>query len=204
MKKTSWTLYCNLFYIINLYCALNHWYPRHTEIDIHWGLLCFHWKILQQIGTLTNARSVFSIRCKDVLTIFICLLFSFLYLPVLLYAFFAIFVFVTIDIVSLKSVSLKSVRLKHSDCLSHFLELNYRGLSLNFLKLAQLLIDGDVESNPGSTQNDCTSPSGRPKKIRVFQGTTKTFDFSENIIMLMLLVIEKYKMFFSKQNNLSA
>ena len=82
--------------------------------------------------------------------------------------------------------------------------MNYRGLSLNFLKLAQLLIDGDVESNPGSAQNDCTSPSGRLKKIRVFKGTTKTFDFSENIIMLMLLVIEKYKMFFSKQNNLSA
>ena len=95
----------------------------------------------------------------------------------LLYAFFAIFIFVTIDI-----VSLKSVRLKHSDCLSHFLELNYRGLSLNFLKLAQLLIDGDVESNPGSTQNDCTSPSGRLKKIRVFQGTTKTFDFSEKTL----------------------
>ena len=121
----------------------------------------------------------------------------------LLYAFFAIFVFVTIDIVSLKSVSLKSVRLKHSDCLSHFLELNYRGLSLNFLKLAQLLIDGDVESNPGPTQNDCTSPSGRLKKIRVFKGTTKTFDFSENIIMLMLLVIEKYKTFFFKNKTTS-
>ena len=69
----------------------------------------------------------------------------------------------------------------HIDCFSHFLELNYRGLNLNFLKLAQPLIDGDVESNPGPTQNDCKSPHGCPKKIRVFKGTTKKFDLSENI-----------------------
>ena len=42
-------------------------------------------------------------------------------------------------------------------CFSHFLELNFRGLNHNFLKLAPLLIDGDVESNPGSAQNDCIS-----------------------------------------------
>ena len=35
----------------------------------------------------------------------------------------------------------------------------------SFLKRVQLLIDGDVESNPGPTQNiDCKSPSGRPKQ----------------------------------------
>ena len=81
------------------------------------------------------------------------LTFSFLYLPVLLYAFFAIFVLVTFDV-----LCLKSVRLKHIDCFSHFLELNHRGVNLNFLKLAQVLINGDVESNPGPTQNDCKSP----------------------------------------------
>ena len=42
-----------------------------------------------------------------------------------------------------------------------------------FLKRMQLLIDGDVESNPGPTQNqDGKSPmSGRPKKIKSFKGT---------------------------------
>ena len=49
--------------------------------------------------------------------------------------FFAIFVFVTFDV-----VYLKSVRLKHSDCLSLFLDVNYRGLNLNFLRLAQLMV----------------------------------------------------------------
>ena len=82
--------------------------------------------------------------------------------------FFAIFVFVTFDV-----VCLKSVRLKHSDCLSHILDLNYRGLNLNFLKLAQLLIDGNVNSNPGPTQNECKSPRGCPKKIKFFKGTPK-------------------------------
>ena len=69
--------------------------------------------------------------------------------------FFAIFVFVTFDI-----VYLKSVRPKHSDSSSHFLDVN-----LNFRRLAQLLIDGNVESNPGPTQNDCKSPRGRPKEL---------------------------------------
>ena len=57
---------------------------------------------------------------------------------------------------------LKSGGLKHSYCLSHFLGLSYRGLSL--------LIDGDIASNPGPTQNDCKSPGGCPKKIKVFKG----------------------------------
>ena len=44
------------------------------------------------------------------------------------------------------------------------------------------MIDGDVESNPGTTQNDCKSPCGRPKKKkRVFKGRAKKFDYSENI-----------------------
>ena len=93
----------------------------------------------------------------------------------LLYAFFVIFVFVTFEV-----VYLKSVRLKHSDCSSHFLDVTYRGLNLNFLRLAQLLTDGDLESNPGPTQNNCESPSGPPKKLKVFKGTPKTFDLSNS------------------------
>ena len=39
----------------------------------------------------------------------------------------------------------------------------------SFLKRVQLLIDGDVESNPGHTENiDCKSPGRRPKKIKGF------------------------------------
>ena len=67
--------------------------------------------------------------------------------------FFAVFLLVTIDV-----VYINSVRFKHIDSSCHFLELNYRGYNLNFLKLKQLLVDGDVESNPGPTQNDCKSP----------------------------------------------
>ena len=73
------------------------------------------------------------------------------------------------------------MRLNHIDCFSHFLELIYRGLNPNLLKLAQLLIDGDVESNPWPTQNDFKFPRGRPNKIRVFKGTEKKFDLSEDI-----------------------
>ena len=71
---------------------------------------------------------------------------SILYLPVLLYAFFAMFILVTFDV-----LCLKSVRLNHIDCFPRFLVLNYLGLNLDFLKLAQLLNDGDVVSNPGLT-----------------------------------------------------
>ena len=110
-------------------------------------------RFYNRLRHFTNAQSVLSIRCKDVFTIFICFLFPLLHLPVLLYAFFAIFVLVTFDV-----LCLKSVRLNYIDCFFHFLEYNYRELNLNFLKLAHLLIDGDVESNPGPTQNDCNSP----------------------------------------------
>ena len=53
--------------------------------------------------------------------------------------------------------------------MSHFLDLNYRGINLNFLRLAQLLIDGDVESNPRLIQNDYKCPRACPKKIKVFK-----------------------------------
>ena len=37
-----------------------------------------------------------------------------------------------------------------------------------------------TESNPGPTQNDCKSPVGHPKKIKVFKGTAKKCDLTEN------------------------
>ena len=81
---------------------------------------------------------------------------------------------VTIDV-----VYVNTVRFKYIDSSCHFIELNYRH-NLNFLKLKQLLIDGDIESNPGPTQNDCKSSVGRPKKIKVFKGTAKKCDVTEN------------------------
>ena len=58
-----------------------------------------------------------------------------------MHAFFALFMLVTIDV-----VYVNTVRFKHINSSCHFLELNYRGYNLNFLKLKQLPIDGDVES----------------------------------------------------------
>ena len=96
-------------------------------------------------------------------------------LPILLDSLFAFFLLVTTDV-----VYVNLVRFKHIDSSCHFLESNYRGYNLNFLKLKQLLIDGDIESNPGPTQNDCKSPVGCPKKIKVCKGRSKKCDFSEN------------------------
>ena len=84
----------------------------------------------------------------------------------------ALFMLVTIDV-----VYVNTVRFKHIDCSCYFLQLNYRGYNL---KLKQLLIHGDIESNLGPTQNDCKSPVGRPKKIKVFEGTAKKCDLTEN------------------------
>ena len=99
-------------------------------------------------------------------------------MPVLLYAFFALFILVKIGNVYVNLVKFKHI---YSSC--HLLELNYRGGGdLNFLKLKQLLIDGDIESNAWPTKNDCKSPVGWPKKIKVFKVTTKKCDLSENNI----------------------
>ena len=98
-----------------------------------------------------------------------------LYLSVVVHALFALFSLVTIDV-----AYVNSVRFRHIDSSCHFLELNCKGYNLNFVKLKQLLIDGDIESNPAPSQNDCESPVGRPKKIEVFKGTAKKCDLSEN------------------------
>ena len=45
---------------------------------------------------------------------------------------------------------------------------------VSFLKILQLLVDGDIESNPGPTDNIEKTPrgKGRPKKSKGFRGTT--------------------------------
>ena len=89
--------------------------------------------------------------------------------------FFAINVLVTSDVVCVNSVTLK-----HIDCLRHFLGLYQKVLNLNFIKLAQFLINGDKNPNPGIIQNDCKSPRGLRKKIKVLKRTLKAFDLSKN------------------------
>ena len=86
----------------------------------------------------TNAQNVVSIRSGNVRIILLLLLFLLLYLPILLHV---LFMLVTIDV-----GYVNAVRFKDIDSSCHFLELNYRGYNLNFLKLKQLPIDGDVES----------------------------------------------------------
>ena len=96
-----------------------------------------------------------------------------------------------------KSIRLSNIEEFNSNAQSFFSAyLNYLVLHFNkifglfilefydssFLKCVQLLIDGDVESNPGPTQNiDCKSPGGRSKKIKGFRGTPKKCNFSSDI-----------------------
>ena len=86
------------------------------------------------------------------------------------------------------------MRFKYINYSFHFHELDYRGLSLNFLRLKQLLIDGNKESNPGPTQNLCKSPVGRLKKIKCLNEQQKSVVLVKT--MVMLLVIQMYKLFF--------
>ena len=106
-------------------------------------------------------------------------------------------------LVTFHVVCLKLVRPKHSYCLSHFLNLNYRGLNLDFHKLAQQLFDSDVESNQGPMQNDCKSARGCPKKIKVFKGTPKKIDLNRNINVNVASYPKVLNVFFNT-NNFSA
>ena len=66
--------------------------------------------------------------------------------------------------------------------LCYLLLSNYEGLNLNLSKRRQLLVGGDVESNPGPSQNYYKSPRRRPKEIKVFRGTPKNIDIvSDNV-----------------------
>ena len=89
------------------------------------------------------------------------------------------------------------MRFKHINCPYCFLELNYRSFNLK-----QRLIDEDIESNPGPTQNDFKSPGGRPRKIKVFKGTKKKIVVLVETLMLMFLVISGHNIFF-KYNSTS-
>ena len=93
--------------------------------------------------------------------------------------YYYMFLFCIIGIVYAFDVAyVNSVWFKNNDCSWHYLELNYRGLNLNFLKLAQILIDGDIESNPGPPKK---YPNGCSKNVKVSIGTPKMCDFIENI-----------------------
>ena len=71
---------------------------------------------------------------------------------------------------------------KSVGCLCYLLLSNYEGLNLNLSKRRQLLVDSDVESNPGPSQNYYKSLQGRPKKIKVFRGTPK------KLILLVIML----------------
>ena len=151
-------------YIVNLF--LHH---------IILTLLCFYWKILQQIETLHQCpKCSFHQRWKCVHH-FVILTFSIVAFVNTITCSFALFILVTIDV-----IYVNSVRFKHIDSSCNFLELTYRGHNFNFLKLKQLFKDDDIESNPGPIQNDCKSAVGHPKKVKVFKGTAKKSDFGKN------------------------
>ena len=97
--------------------------------------------------------------------IFHCYIFQYYYMTL-----FTLFLLVAINV-----AYVNSIRFKHIYSLCHFLELNYKGLNLNFLILKQLLIDSDIESNPRPTQNVCNSPVGRKKKIKLFKKIENCF-----------------------------
>ena len=67
-------------------------------------------------------------------------------------------------------------------CLCYLLLSNFERLNLSLSKRRQLLVDADVESNPGPSENCCKSPCGHPKKIKVFRGTPKKL-----ILLVMML-----------------
>ena len=97
-------------------------------------------RFYNRLRHFTNAQIIISITGGNVYIILLFLLFSVFYLPILLLALFALFVLVTVDV-----VYINLMRFKHMDSSCLFLELNDRGYNLNFLKLKQLLIDGDKE-----------------------------------------------------------
>ena len=135
--------------------------------------MCFHCKILQQIETLRQCpKCCFHQKCESPFHFVILTFFIVVFVDTITCS-FALFLLVTIDV-----VYVNSVRFKHIDSSCHFLELNDIGCNLIF-KLKQLLLDSDIQSNPGHTQNDCKSSVRRPVKIKMLKGTKKC-DLSEN------------------------
>ena len=175
---------CLVLYHILSHCTLNYWCSWHTENDICWG---FRWKILQKIETLYQCLKCIFHKMQEHLHD-VDMLFSFFVFA----SYWCFFCNICIGNV----VCAKLVRLKHIDSLSYVLELNYRGINLNFINLAKLLIDGDLESNSGPTQNSGKSLCGHPKKIKVLKEHQASL-ILVRAVMLNLLVVQRYKIFFN-------
>ena len=77
-------------------------------------------------------------------------------------------VYIGIDVIS---------RMKNAKCNSTVLH-DSGSYNTSFLKLSQLLLAGDVESNPGPVTNNTETPKGRgrPKKAKI--GFAKKLDFT--------------------------
>ena len=178
---TTWAKTIQL-YIVNLF------YTILSENDIHWRLLWFYWKILQQIEALSQCPKC-NFHQKWGYIILLFLHFS-LYLPTLLHAFFALFMFVTIYV----------DYAKHIDTSCHFLEINYSGYNLNFLKL-KLLIDGgtQVQNLHKIIVNLQFGTQRKSKHSREQQKSVTLLG-----AMLMLLVIQLYRIVFSIEFNHSS
>ena len=98
----------------------------------------------------------------------------------------ALFMLVTIDV-----VYVNTVRFKHIDSSCYFFQLNCRGYNL---KLKQLLIDGDIESNPGPTQMIVNLQLGSQRKLKCLKEQQKSVILLKT--RLMLLVIQRYRIVF--------
>ena len=95
-----------------------------------------------------------------------------------------------------------SVRYKHIDSSCHFLKLNYRGCNINFLKLKQLLIDGDMSQIQDLHKMIVNLQLGNQRKSKCLKEQQKSMILPKAI--LMFLVIQRYRIVFSKQFNQSA
>ena len=135
-------------------------YFRHTENDIHWSLSCFRWKILQQIETLCQCTNAVSSRCMNILIIFYSSFFHVVFPNTITCCFCIIYICNNL------CFYVNSMRFKLINSSCRFLELNYKGLNRNFLRLKRLLIDGYIESNLGPPENDFKSWVGCPKKLK--------------------------------------
>ena len=119
-------------------------------------------------------------------TSFCCYFFLLFYLPILLHAFFELLMLEKIDV-----VYVNTVRFKHIDSSCYFFQLNCRGYNL---KLKQLLIYGDIESNPGPTQMIVNLQLGSQRKLKCLKEQQKSVILLKT--RLMLLVIQRYRIVF--------
>ena len=105
-------------------------------------------------------------------------------------------------LVAIDVVYVNSVRYKHIDSSCHFLKLNYRGCNINFLKLKQLLIDGDMSQIQDLHKMIVNLQLGNQRKSKCLKEQQKSMILPKAI--LMFLVIQRYRIVFSKQFNQSA